>query len=122
MKTNISRHQISKLVQQALQGGFVREEDTAILFHDLDYLGSRISDLKSYFPSDTLHGLAIKTNPLSTILEFTQSLGAGAEAATVGEIHLALQAGFLPAQIVFDSPVKTVSDLRFHLSCLDASL
>ena len=115
MQTNISRHQISEIVQQALQEGLVREEDTAILFQNLDYLASRISYLKSCFPTSTLHGLAIKTNPLLKILEFTRSLGVGAEAATVGEVHLALQTGFLPAQIVFDSPVKTVADLRFAL-------
>ncbi len=115
MQTNISRHQISKIVQQALQEGLVREEDTAILFQDLDYLESRIANLKSCFPSGTLHALAIKTNPLAKILEFTRNLGVGAEAATVGEIYLALRAGFLPEQIVFDSPVKTISDLRFAL-------
>ncbi|MBC8314409.1 MAG: diaminopimelate decarboxylase [Bacteroidales bacterium] len=120
---NISRHQISDIVQQALKEGLVREEDTAILFQDLGYLKSRISDLISLFPPDTLHGLAIKTNPLAKILEFTRSLGVGAEAATVGEINLSLQAGFSPDKIVFDSPVKTISDLQFalkkgiHLNC-----
>jgi len=115
MQTNIPRHQISTLFQQALEEGLIREEDTAVIFHDLDYLESRISYLKYCFPSDTLHGLAIKSNPLVKILEFTRNLGVGAEAATVGEVHLALQTGYLPGQIVFDSPVKTVKDLRFAL-------
>ena len=115
MQENISRNQISEVVQQVLNEGFIREEDTAVLFQDLDYLETRIAYLKSCFPPETLHGLAIKTNPLSKILEFTRSLSVGAEAATVGEVHLALHAGFLPEQIVFDSPVKTVTDLEFAL-------
>ncbi|MFH1937624.1 MAG: diaminopimelate decarboxylase, partial [Bacteroidota bacterium] len=115
MQATISRYRVSELFQQALQVGLIREEDTAILFHDLDYLASRIAYLKSCFPATTLHGLAIKSNPLLRILEFTRKLGTGVEAATTGELTLALKAGYLPHQIVFDSPVKTVADLRFAL-------
>ncbi|MBE0649116.1 MAG: hypothetical protein IH596_15195 [Bacteroidales bacterium] len=123
MIENIPREAVATVVQQALREGMIREEDTAVLFYDLDHLASRIAYLRSCFPSTTLHGLAVKANPLLRILEFTLGLGSGAEAATIGEIAIALRAGYVPNQIVFDSPVKTLSDLRFamergvHLNC-----
>ncbi|TSA25128.1 MAG: diaminopimelate decarboxylase [Bacteroidetes bacterium] len=123
MISNLSRHHIAEVTRQALQEGLIREEDTAVLFQDLDYLAARIAYLTSCFPPTTLHGLAIKSNPLLRILEHTRKLGTGVEAATAGEIHIALKAGYLPDRIVFDSPVKTLSDLRFaletgiHLNC-----
>jgi len=123
MIENIPRHTISTLFRQALQEGLIREEDSAVLFHNLDYLASRITYLQSCFPSNTLHGLAIKSNPLLRILEFTRELGTGLEAATIGEITIALRAGYRPDQIVFDSPAKSVPDLRFalekgiHINC-----
>jgi len=123
MIENISRDKISTTFRQALLEGLVREEDTAVMVHDLDYLASRIAYLKSCFPLETLHGLAIKSNPLLRILEFTRDFGTGVEAATIGEITIALKAGYAPGMIVFDSPVKTFADLRFaldqgvHLNC-----
>ena len=115
MKSNLSREHIAETTRQALQQGLIREEDTAVLFQDLDYLASRIAYLQSCFPPTTLHGLAIKSNPLLRILEFTRELGTGVEAATTGEITIALRAGYRPDQIVFDSPVKTIPDLEFAL-------
>lgn len=123
MIENISRQEISMIFRQALLEGLIVEEDTAILFHNLDYLKSRITYLESCFPVHTLHGLAIKSNPLLRILEFTREWGTGVEAATTGEVGIALKAGYRPDLIVFDSPVKTVSDLRFamkmgvHVNC-----
>ncbi|MFC2101621.1 diaminopimelate decarboxylase [Bacteroidota bacterium] len=123
MIENIPRPAISSIFRQALQEGLIRDEDTAVLFHDLDYLRSRITYLTSCFPSTTLHGLAIKSNPLLRILEFTRELGCGVEAATTGEIVIALKAGYPADQIVFDSPVKTIPDLQFamkkgvHINC-----
>jgi diaminopimelate decarboxylase len=123
MIENIPRKNISSLFRHALKEGQIREEDTAVLFYDLEYLESRILHLRSCFPSTTLHGLAIKANPLIRVLEFTRELGSDVEAATVGEIAIAMRAGYSPGRIVFDSPVKTFSDLQFamehgvHLNC-----
>jgi diaminopimelate decarboxylase len=100
-----------------LQAGIVREEDTAVIFYDLDYLVNRIRQLVGSFPEGTLHGLAIKANPLARILEEVKDISpsVGVEAASIGEVTLALRHGYAPARIVFDSPVKTHSELEFAL-------
>ena len=99
----------------ALNKGFIREEDTTIIFHDLTFLAEKVDHLKSLFPSNTLHGIAIKANPLIHILEYLQPMGTGIEAATAGEVYLALKTGYAPRNIVYDSPVKTHQEIEFAL-------
>ncbi|MEI6682642.1 MAG: diaminopimelate decarboxylase [Bacteroidota bacterium] len=101
----------------ALLCGMVREEDTAVILYDLRLLEERISMLSSCFPPNALHGLAIKANPLFRIMELTRSVASntGVEAASLGEVTMALKAGYQPCQVVYDSPVKTVQELAFAL-------
>jgi len=44
-----------------------------------------------------------------------KALGLGAEAASMGEMVHALNLGFDPEKVVFDSPVKTIKDLEFAI-------
>jgi len=106
------------VLREALLSGMVREEDTAVIFYDLSLMEERIRLLSSCFPSNALHGLAIKANPLFRIMEHTRSMAVstGVEAASLGEVTMALKAGYLPGQIVYDSPVKTVRELSFALN------
>ena len=106
---------IEKALKLALKDGWIREEDTAVIFYDLEFLKSRMEELKRIFPPLTLHALAIKANPLIRILEFSRELGMGVEAASMGEVRLALKTGYKPEQIVYDSPVKTRTELEFAL-------
>jgi diaminopimelate decarboxylase len=115
MKSNLTQPDIEKAFRSALFKGLVREEDTAIIFHDLSFLEERIKELKSLFPPQTIHAIAIKANPLTRVLGFIKNLDVGLEAATTGEVHLALQSGFEPCKIVYDSPVKTLTDIQFAL-------
>ena len=51
-------------------------------------------------------------NALRSILIKLETSGIGAEVASPGELELSLSAGFTPDRIIFDSPTKTVADLR----------
>lgn len=115
---NPDRGGISEILQSAISGGVIREEDTCVIFYDMACLEYRLKHLISCFPSGTLHGLAIKANPLTRIMNLARSVGQGigVETASIGEVNLALHAGYLPAQIVFDSPVKTPADIKFSLA------
>ncbi|MDP1622133.1 MAG: hypothetical protein Q8M08_07310 [Bacteroidales bacterium] len=114
---NLSVESIGMALRAALLKGLIREEDTSVIFFDLVYLESRIRRLSSAYPKNTLHGLALKANPLTRILEFLRRIAPrfGVEAASIGEVFMALKAGFHPNQVVFDSPVKTMADLEFAL-------
>ena len=110
--------EIEHRLKQAIAAGWIRNEDTAVIFYDLDFLKERILHVCSCFPENALHGLAIKANPLYRILNFAREVSpqAGVEAASSGEVNLALRAGFSPDRIVFDSPVKTMDDLAFAIN------
>jgi diaminopimelate decarboxylase len=103
---------------KALTAGILRAEDSALIFYDLDLLEERIKFLVSCFPEGTMHGLAIKSNPLARIMKRVRDISPfiGVEAASIGEVTLALKCGYGPDRIVFDSPVKTVGELEFALS------
>jgi diaminopimelate decarboxylase len=115
MKSNLTQTETAKAFRSALSNGLIRDEDTAVIFHDLSFLEERIKELKSLFPPQTLHAIAIKTNPLTKVLEYIKRFDVGLEAATSGEVHLALKTGFEPGKIVYDSPVKTLNEIEFAL-------
>jgi len=89
--------------------------DTAVLFYNLSFIYGRITGLRNLFPQTALHAIAVKANPLTKILNKINSLGAGAEVASLPELHLAEMAGFAPATIVFDSPCKTRKEIEYAL-------
>lgn len=104
-----------ELVREALGSGFFREVDSAVFIHDLDALETGFQALRSAFPSPTLMAVAVKANPLPPLLARLAGLGAGAEVASLPELHLALEAGVPPERIVFDSPAKTMDELALAL-------
>ena len=112
----LSEKQISEAFQRALRvNGMVTEEDTSVVFYDLSFLDQRLEDLVRLFPANTLHGIAIKANPLQRILRKLNTKGLGVEAASLPELHLAINAGFPVDRIVFDSPTKTKAELEYAL-------
>ena len=115
--SNLPLAGISNALSSAIRSTLIRPVDTAVIFYDLDFLRDRIRRLSSCFPSDTLHALAIKANPLARIMESSRDSAPniGTEAASIGELPLALKTGYRPDQIVYDSPVKTMADLEFAM-------
>jgi len=109
---------IGNALSSALLHGMIREEDTSAIFYDLRYLESRIRYLLSCFPQSTLHGFAIKANPLVRIMEFVKGIAPniGVEAASISEVTMALMAGYRPDQVIFDSPVKTAQELEIAIN------
>jgi len=114
--SNLTIESIGKAFRLALAKEFIREEEPLVMFHDLSFLQERILQLNSFFPSGTLHAIAMKANPLIRILEFIHSFGVGSEVASLAELKMALKAGYSAEKIVFDSPVKTWQDLEFALT------
>jgi diaminopimelate decarboxylase len=55
---------------------------------------------------------SVKTNFESAVLQTWRRLGAGAEISGELDLHVALRAGFDPADIVFDGPCKTDHELE----------
>jgi diaminopimelate decarboxylase len=59
---------------------------------------------------------ALKANSTLALARLLRSIGSGADANSVGEIEVALRAGFLPSQIVFTGVGKTPDELERAIS------
>ncbi|WP_017614951.1 type III PLP-dependent enzyme domain-containing protein [Nocardiopsis salina] len=77
----------------------------------------RVRELHDAFdgPGGRLHTVAAKAATLVPVLRWFAEAGMGCEVASPGELAMALEAGFDPADIVFDSPAKTPAELRHAL-------
>lgn len=101
--------------QKIESSGILTTEDTSIFYYSLDHLREQLNFLKKIFgeQSQTLHTVAIKTNPHPEILKFIASLNFGLEAASFEEVHLAAKAGVEYSKITYNSPVKTQREIDF---------
>lgn len=100
------------VVRRAMASDLLSATRQWVVFHDLDLMRERITELRASFPPTALHAIAIKANPLVEVLRVVVETGAGLEAASLEEVHLALAAGCAPTRIIYDSPAKTTSELE----------
>lgn len=97
-------------LQSALTS-YVSGEDTSVLFYDVSILLDRVDRVVDTFPKGTHHCVAIKSNPITRVLQEAASAGLQAEAASYGEF---VQADRIPGfnHLVFDSPAKTAREIE----------
>lgn len=111
----LSAEAMSGTLARALVEGAIGNSDDAVIFYNLSRLDEMLGSLRTSFPPNALHTVAVKANPLVEVLRRIQRAGYGAEVASIGELYLALAAGFPAETIVFDSPVKTRAELEVAL-------
>lgn len=109
----IAETEYQEVYQWGLREGLIDATDSAVYFYSLDQLDSRLEHLRQVFPEGVKHAIAIKTNPLLSILKYLSHQGFGLEAASIEEVHLARAAGCASSDIIFDSPVKRKAEIDF---------
>lgn len=98
-------------MHQALKQGLVDDTDTALIFYDPAELASQVHRVRLAFPPNSIHAIAVKTNPLTCVLREAARLRLTAEAASFEEMLLAQHAGF-GSRLIWDSPAKTTTEIR----------
>ena len=117
MQHFIPIERISEIISSCIKTEkLIPDVDTLAIFYDFDELEKKVNILKQAFPGNTKHTSAIKANPLIKVLQKFESCQFGLEAASEGEIYLAEKIGFQNDKIVFDSPVKTISEIQNALT------
>ena len=111
----LSARDVSNVLSNAIASGITGSADDAAIFYSLSQLDATLHALSVAFPSTALHAVAVKANPVVEILKRIRKAGHGAEVASIGELELAVSAGFAADTIIFDSPVKAQSDLELAL-------
>jgi len=100
------------IIQCAIKSHIIDSDLTAIGIMDLDKLQQTVNDAYAAFPDNFFHTFAVKANALVSVLRSLKKYGMGAEVASPGELLIAQTADFKAENIIFDSPAKTMADLR----------
>ena len=103
------------VVRAAVERGLLSEDSLLAGFIDIAGVERTVASLKADFGANFTHTFAAKANCLQSVLSLLRARGMGCEVASPGELHQAINAGFPPEMIVFDSPAKTMAELRFAL-------
>eukprot|EP00756_Hemistasia_phaeocysticola_P053730 Hpha_TRINITY_DN29687_c0_g1::TRINITY_DN29687_c0_g1_i1::g.165101::m.165101/K01586/lysA; diaminopimelate decarboxylase len=106
---------VDATVRAAVQEAVIGEGEPLAFVWNIDELRRVARTLKDAFPASALHAFAAKANPVLPFLDVLAGEGLGCEAASLGEFEQARRA-FPPERIVFDSPCKTIDELRCALS------
>ncbi|KAF0716590.1 Aste57867_2768 [Aphanomyces stellatus] len=89
---------------------------TAVDLISVPSLKARLTSLRDAFPGPNFnHAVAVKANPIPSVLRIAQEMGFGAECASFSEVTHSLALGFPPRSVVYDSPCKTTSELTAAL-------
>lgn len=104
---------LEEVIQAVVRKNLINDSQPSLDLFSLDYFRERVASLKEAFPEDYInHAMAVKANCLRGIMKEACGLGLGAECASLQEAKHALAIGFSPSKVVFDSPVKTSTDLK----------
>jgi diaminopimelate decarboxylase len=104
---------VTDVVAAAVAQRIVHDDSPLANLFNWNAYTARLENLRSAFPEPAFtHALAVKSNPIRGVLREAQRLGMGAECASFGEAKHALSLGFAPRRVVYDSPCKTLNELK----------
>lgn len=85
---------------------------TPLYVYQGDAIESRYRLLRSCLPETFEVFYSVKCNPLLGVCQLFRELGSGIEVASLGELRMAVQAGFKSGDIIFTSPGKSSEELE----------
>ncbi|MBN2655383.1 MAG: type III PLP-dependent enzyme [Nitrospirae bacterium] len=87
------------------------DEDTPFLLIDKDIVKDKVARISKGIRNSKLF-YAVKANPDENVLEYINSLGAGFEIASEGELRVLAKFGVDPQRIITSNPMKTYKFLK----------
>lgn len=85
---------------------------TPLYVYDGDIMKRQYDLLKNSLPEPFDIFYSAKSNPALGVCEMFRKWGSHIEVASLGELHVAIAAGYTPQQIIFTSPGKTLAELE----------
>ncbi|KYQ90740.1 group IV decarboxylase [Tieghemostelium lacteum] len=102
-----------KAIKKTIEEGVIPNEPLVMLYN-LNEFRKVAQESNQVFGG--LQTMAVKCNPVMSLLKEANKCGLGAEVASFGELKISEAAGFSPDKIVFDSPIKTRSELEYAIN------
>lgn len=87
------------------------ESYDSFYLYDEETIAESIEELQQCYPHATFL-YSVKCNPNKDVLNAIFSRGFGADAASAGEVKLAVEAGLSKERIYYSAPGKTLSDIK----------
>ena len=109
------KEEFYKIVPKEEVCRIVRETDLPAFIYFKKIIKRKYEELVDCLPGGFEIHYAFKANPNQEVLRFIRSMGVGADVASLGELRLALEAGFPPGKIEFTGPGKTSEELSFAI-------
>ncbi len=88
---------------------------TPLYVYDGDKIIKQYNTLKNTLPQDFEIFYSMKANPLLGICQLFNALNSCIEVASIGELYMALAAGFTQDKIIFTSPGKSFDELEYAI-------
>ena len=112
VRTPVRDKDIATVLRAVVERGLLSDRAWA-MFVDIDALHRHIHSLRTAFPPHFVHCFAVKANPVRQILKCMVDMhGMGLECASLSEVIHSVRVGCPPNMVMFDSPCKTVGDIR----------
>lgn len=106
---------MNRLMDNSVIESIVNEYGSPSYIYDRTLMADNASVLKdALYPGATLC-YAMKANPLLGVCEIFHKEGLGIEVASMGELNVAIKAGYKPSEITFTSPGKTIAELEYAI-------
>ncbi|HSV65248.1 MAG TPA: type III PLP-dependent enzyme [Mycobacteriales bacterium] len=80
---------------------------TPLYVYDLAEVRARTAELLAALPASSRLLYALKANPLQPLVSEARAAGCGAEVSSLGELDVAIAAGFDPAEVLYTGPGKS---------------
>jgi diaminopimelate decarboxylase len=89
---------------------------TPLYIYDLAEVRARTAELRAALPAGARLLYSLKANPLPPLVSEVRSVGCGAEISSLGELGIAIAAGFDPADVLYTGPGKSLSEVETAVS------
>lgn len=88
---------------------------TPLYVYELSEIRERAAELMAALPAHARVLYSLKANPLAPLVQEIRLAGSGAEVSSLGELDVAVAAGFDPADILYTGPAKSAVEIEAAL-------
>jgi diaminopimelate decarboxylase len=89
---------------------------TPLYAYDLNRVSTQFRTLRDVLPAGAQIYFSLKANSLPTVSQQLRREGARAEVCSLGELHTAIGAGFVPEQMLYGGPAKEMHEYEEALA------
>jgi diaminopimelate decarboxylase len=92
--------------------GAAQRHGTPLYVYDLAEMRARAAELHAALPERARVLYSLKANPLPPLVSEVRAAGCGAEVSSLGELGVAVEAGFGPDEILYTGPGKSPAEIE----------